>query len=423
MKKLAIALLSLVCLSATAQNKQGKADDFGRICLTAFISPETDMPQAAQTVLLNKLRQVAVKNGMAGADFKSRFIVTATVNVLTKDITPTAPPMHAYTLNIDFYVGDGVDGTLFSSTSLTVKGVGETEAKAYLAALKNVKVNDPIFKPFLDKGKNRIIEYYNAQCDFILKSAQTAAARDEYDAAILQLLQVPDVCKECYDKCMAETETIFLQKIDRDCQIKLNRARSLWQANQDDATAEEVNAILLEIDPKAPSYDQVRELQNEVFLARIERDCLAKLGQARSAWLAGEDAASAKKANAILATINPKAPSYRKVEALQSEMKETLRREAEEYQQALAAAAAAKQQTAPAATAAQPAQTTATAEEPVTPAPIAIQEPAAPAASEMSVVDAAKKAAAGVVKSNPDSVLSILKGSSDSAGSYSVNWW
>ena len=143
-----------------SQNDKGKTDDLGRVILSTYLPEQIEgMPDAAMNSLKNKLSQIASVNGMGGSSFNSRFIITANVSVLSKDITPTAPPMHAYTLEVTFYIGDGIDGIKFSSYSINLKGVGENETKAYISALKNLKTNDSQYQTFIDKGFNHLRAY------------------------------------------------------------------------------------------------------------------------------------------------------------------------------------------------------------------------------------------------------------------------
>jgi hypothetical protein len=255
----------LIFLNIQSQNKLGSSDDAARIALAAYVPEQIDgLTPAAHSNLLNKLNQIATKNGMGASVLNNRFIITANVVVQTKDITPTAPPMHAYTLDITLYIGDGIDGTLFSNTTVSLKGVGETETKAYFNALKNLKVDDAKYQNFIDIGKKRIVEYYNSKCDFILKSAQTAAAQNNYDDAIYQLTQVPEVCKECYNKCMDAVGPLVQKQLDRDCASKLTQATTLWNANMDVYTANQVSEILSTIDPQANCFKDVKALSTKI---------------------------------------------------------------------------------------------------------------------------------------------------------------
>lgn len=265
MKKLIILLLSVFSFwGVFAQNNAGSMDDIGRIALEAFVPNQIEgMPATAKSNLENKLKQIAAKAGMAGG-MNSRFIITANVIVLTKDITPTAPPMQAYTLEVTLYIGDGLEGTAFSTASITLKGVGETENKAYMAALKNLKVSDPKYQTFLEEGKTKIVQYYNSKCDFIIKEAQTLANQDKYDEAIFTLVGVPDVCKECYDKAMDAVQPIYKAKIDKECKVKLQEAKSVWNAGQSYEAAETAGQILASIDPNSACYSEVATFNNQI---------------------------------------------------------------------------------------------------------------------------------------------------------------
>lgn len=131
------------------------------IPLTAYISAETDLAPAAESLLLNRMRQAALKNGLAAMD-NQPYIVTTSVSVVDKQITGTSPAKWLVEIEAHFYIGNGVDGTLYASTAINRKGVGDSEEKAYLSAVKGISANDRAFKPFFDKGKKRIIEELEA---------------------------------------------------------------------------------------------------------------------------------------------------------------------------------------------------------------------------------------------------------------------
>jgi hypothetical protein len=220
-------------------------------------------------MLANKLSQIVTQNGMGGSASNQRFIITANINVMSKDITPTAPPMQAFTLDVTLYIGDGIDGTKFASISTTLKGVGENETKAYISALKNLKTTDPNYQAFIEKGKTKIVEYYNSKCDFIVKEAQTLASQNKYEEAIYKLTSVPEVCKTCYDKCMDAVAPIYKLQIDRQCKLKLAEASNLWAANQTVDAGNTAGEILSSIDPSAACFAEVKTLSSKIA-ARVK---------------------------------------------------------------------------------------------------------------------------------------------------------
>jgi hypothetical protein len=259
--KLTLCLLIVLTYNSYAQNTSGKSDDAARIKLAAYVPKQIeDMPEAARSSLANKLSQIVTQNGLGGKSSNERFIITANINIISKELTPTAPPLQAYVLDVTLYIGDGIDGSKFSSISTEVKGIGESETKAYISALKNIKTTDPKYQTFIETGKNKIIEYYNSKCDFIISEAKSLAKQTKYEEGIFKLTGVPEVCKDCYSKCMNEIAIIYQEKIDRDALKIMIEANALWAAGQDIETAQKVVAILAKIEPSSSSIEFAEKL-------------------------------------------------------------------------------------------------------------------------------------------------------------------
>ncbi len=272
-RKILLSILILIGYNTYAQNTVGKSDDVARITLATFIPQQIDqMPEAARNSLSNKLNQIVTQNGLGGKASNERFIITANINVLSKELTPTAPPMQAFVLDVTFYIGDGIDGTKFSSVSTQVKGVGESETKSYISALKNLKTNDPNYQAFIENGKIKIVEYYNSKCDFLIKEAEILASQTKFEEAIFKLTSVPEVCKGCYDKCIAGIGPIYKQKIDRDCNLKLAKATYLWSANQTVEVANQAGEILSTVEPNSACFEEVKLLSNKIATKVKELD-------------------------------------------------------------------------------------------------------------------------------------------------------
>jgi len=273
MKKYKIILVLIfvqsILSSLQAQNSEKKLEDKGRLAIAAWVPEQKNLTEESRNSLENKLRQIAAANGMSGDAVSSRFILTANVIVATKDITPTAPPMHAYTLDVTLYIGDGIDGIVFATNTVTVKGADVNDTKAYNSALKNIKTSDPSLQSFVEKGKTKIIEYYNTKCDFIIKDAQTLSSQNKFEEAIFKLTGVPEVCKDCYAKCLDAIAPIYKQKIDRDCKIKLAEANNIWAANQNVEAANRAGELLSTIEPSASCFSEVKSISTKIA-ARVK---------------------------------------------------------------------------------------------------------------------------------------------------------
>lgn len=249
MKKI-IAVLILT-FAAITSNAQVNLDDFGRIVLNTYLPDNIAIPTEAKNLLLTKLNQITSNNGMGGSQSNPRFIITANVNVGTKDIIAGPPQMIAQNLDVTLFIGDAITNTIFTNTTLSLKGVGTNENKAFIDALKNINPKNKDVIAFLEEGKTKIINYYSTNCDFIIKNAQTLVKQEKYDEAIFQLSLVPDVCKDCYFKCLDTLALIYQQKIDADCKVKFNEAKVTWAGAQTPNGAEKAGDILSTINPMA----------------------------------------------------------------------------------------------------------------------------------------------------------------------------
>lgn len=267
MKKTLFIWLIFMCFThvLSAQNNLGKSDDFARISLNPIVPPQPDgLPDIAAEALNNKLQQVATSNGLGGIDYHGRFIITAKLTLGTKDILPGPPPMLAYNMDMTFYIADEVTKVIFSTVNIPAKGVGTNENKAYISGINTINVNSPQLKAFIDQGKQKIIQYYNSKCDFIIKEALTLAQSDRYEEAMYNLMSIPDVAKNCYEDAMDAVPPIYQKFVDHICDINLATAKAYWIANPNSDGANFVAANLAEIRPDAACYGDAQNLVSEI---------------------------------------------------------------------------------------------------------------------------------------------------------------
>ena len=249
MKKLIVGILCFMSMSIAFC--QESLNDFGRIILNTYLPDNIALPAEAKSLLTTKISQITSNNGMGGSQVNPRFIITANVNVGTKDIIAGPPQMIAQNIDITLFIGDAVTNTIFSNAIFSLKGVGTNENKAFIEAIKTLNPKNKEVITFLEEGKSKIINYYASQCDFIIKDAQTLVKQENYDEAIYQLSLVPDVCQDCYFKCLDTLTSIYQKKIDADCNVKFNEAKVTWTAAQNPDGAEKAGDILSTINPMA----------------------------------------------------------------------------------------------------------------------------------------------------------------------------
>jgi len=278
-------LLLFITVTVTAQNTRGKANDAGRIVLNTFIEDLEGVPAGALKMLKTKITQMASKNGMGGSESFPRFVMSADIDILTQDITPTAPPKTALTLGVTLYIGDGIEGTVFATEYIELKGIGNNETKAYIQSFRSLSPRNKKFNEFIETGKKKIIEYYNSRCDFILKEANTLADQKDFDKSITKLIEVPEVCKDCYDKAMDLSSTIFKRKMENECQENMSKSNSLIAQDKWEEAANPIAGYT----PDMACYPDVKSLFTKIG----DHKCSVSLGKAKGAWAKRDSKSSA----------------------------------------------------------------------------------------------------------------------------------
>ena len=257
-------VLFTMLVFAVQLQAQTKFDDFGRIILNTYLPENIELPTEAKSLLVTKMNQVTSNNGMGGSAINPRFIITASVNIGTKDIIAGPPQMIAQNMDVTFFVADALTNTIFSNTTLSLKGVGTNENKAFIEAFKTINPKNKEVKSFLEEGKTKIINYYNTQCEFIIRDALSLSKKGEFDAAIHKLVVVPDVCETCHKKSMDTMQYIYQQKIDKECLLIMRNAKTTWMANQNAAGAVKVAEIINTISPFSTCEPDAGNLMREI---------------------------------------------------------------------------------------------------------------------------------------------------------------
>ena len=288
MKKLLLVFCCILCVfsSIFAQSKTiATEEDVVRIEITPYVDPDLGFSNEVTKQLTNKMTSMLAKSGMVGSP-NQRFVLAANVNVLTEDIIVTTKEMFQYELEVMFVLGDGVEGTMFASNSITVKGVSDTKAGAYIAALKKISVSHSSFQPFFEQGKMEIVNYFASKCDFILKEATAQADRKEFDDALVSLLSIPTVCEDCYYKALDLSIDIYKRKIENECQVNISHAKAAIAANN----WNEALSFLAGYTPDIECYSEVAELVTQIQ----DHRCADALARAQAAWAKRNSAEAAK---------------------------------------------------------------------------------------------------------------------------------
>jgi hypothetical protein len=213
--------------TATGFKSLNEITDAELIPIAVVIPPQADFdfPSIAD-LLENKISFIVTQNGMTDKTPCPRFMIFPQISIIEKEYTTTAPVKTVLVLQMNLYVADYIDNKKFSSISLKLKGIGNSDEKAYLNALKSVKNSEKI-QGFIQEGKLRIIDYYNANCNKLITSANQKAAHKDYSEAFEILYSIP-MFSDCYNDAHASILSTYTQYYENQCQTDLLQAKKYW---------------------------------------------------------------------------------------------------------------------------------------------------------------------------------------------------
>lgn len=223
----------------------------------------TNVPEAASTVLYQTLNRIATENGLSTESPSTPFVLTVHCDVTDKANLPGPPVKTVYNLGLTFYMADMYTKKKFSTAYITVDGVGTGEVKSYINAFKRINGNSSQIQDLINKGKKKMIEYYDTQYRHIIKEAERLASLQNYEEALTLVLSIP-VCSKGGDAASKYGLELYTRQLDRMNLFLLNRARAIWAAGQNDRSAVEACELLSNIDPDAACYGQAQSLMAEI---------------------------------------------------------------------------------------------------------------------------------------------------------------
>ena len=206
---------------------------------------------------------VSVNGNWESSDF-SRLVLAIKIHPTRHDVTATAPVRVNLECEVFFSIGDITDNHVFKTAQIKLSGIGLSEENAYTAAFKALTPNNATITDLLNETRPAVDSYYTTHCQQIIQRANTLRETGNYDEAIYLLTSIPDVCSDCYGKCMKLTTSVYKQKIDNQSRELLKKARIEWMDGQDREAASRAANIMRGIDPNSSVYLEVKKLQNSI---------------------------------------------------------------------------------------------------------------------------------------------------------------
>lgn len=214
-------------------------------------------------MLMAQLETALSLNGMVVNGDYSQFFITGKFTNFIKDVTSTVPANTTVNTLLTLSIGDLASQTIYASQSFELRGVGESDTRAFMMALRKLNRNNKDLTAFATKGKKQIVDYFDRNYKSIISKASRASSLRHYEEALYYITSIPE-CSKGYAEAAPVTERIFKLYIDYTGKKLLAEARAAWAASPDSAGAEKAFASLIQIDFESSAYPDAEALAREI---------------------------------------------------------------------------------------------------------------------------------------------------------------
>jgi tetratricopeptide (TPR) repeat protein len=258
---LLFAVLPL-CFSVGAQTME----DVGKIALSVVMPEKAEnLTDSQLSRLESKITQITTREGLAASGYNQTFVIYPVFSIYESRIVEGGMQnITVLTAELSLYIKQVSNNMLFASVSKELKGSGKNQEIAVTNLISQIPVSDKAFASFIGEGKQKIIRYYETNCDDIIKKADTYIKMQQYRQALGLLMSVPEEISACYDKVLGKSIDTYKAYQKQVCSEKVLQAKTL-AASMDYG---EALRVLSEIDPSTDCFKEaltmVKSIGNKI---------------------------------------------------------------------------------------------------------------------------------------------------------------
>lgn len=251
------ALVLNILTLAAAVKGQGTSD-LGRVALSVVMPDNIEQLDASQVSKLEtKITQIVTGAGLAASGYDQNFVIYPKLAIYEDQVVEGGmQAIHVVKAELGLIIQQVENGIVYSAITYPLTGSGSTLAAGVTNAISKIPVQDPGLRGFVEKGKQKIIDYYALKCGDIVSRSESLVRMDQYAEAIWLLFTVPEELSECYKRVQEKAVAAYIAYQSQQCQEMMQEARARYAATQ----YLEALDILAEVDPSSSCQSEARSL-------------------------------------------------------------------------------------------------------------------------------------------------------------------
>ncbi|MDR2564063.1 MAG: hypothetical protein LBC98_09015 [Prevotellaceae bacterium] len=226
MKKIILLITTVFCaFNAKAQSSN--------IPVSIVVPQQVDYLDDSQTVRLGKkMLDATTRSGLSASTGGSSIIMLPIFSIAREDIVEGGMQnLVVVDADISFVIKNLESDLIYSSYNRRIRGSGSNRTRAINEAISAISVNDAEFNKFIERGREKILAYYESNCSTILLRAESCAKRRQFEEAIALIASIPDAAS-CYSQALSAVEKFYSEYQNQQCKELLQKAQALYAAHK-----------------------------------------------------------------------------------------------------------------------------------------------------------------------------------------------
>jgi hypothetical protein len=217
MKKVFISLIALLACAGTLP---AQTINF------SILEPEVNskLPAASAELLAKKTEQIITRNSAGAASVHNVFVIQPSIQIIDEQSSA------GIVRNVKMVKGEltltaknKVDGSLYHTIIVSLTATVPENEDVYRKMISSIKPTDPVYTRFIRIARQKIADYYAANCAVILLKAQGLFDARQYEEALSYLSAISESLP-CYEQASVllgeltkllpdAPDTVIIQKV------------------------------------------------------------------------------------------------------------------------------------------------------------------------------------------------------------------
>lgn len=227
------------------------------------VLPVEGVSNEVSDLICSRLENALNANGSVASGSYGQFYIMAKCADSFKETLATAPVQIAVTTELTLGIAELDGGSIFASKTFNLKGVGSTEQRAYINALKSLTGENKSLISFINEAKDHTIAYFDKNYKDFLAKAKRAASLHDFDQALYYSTLIPSCCKG-YLEAESAVNTYYQSYIDEEGEKLLNAAKAKFAVSPNASGAVDAYDLLGRINPQSKAYPNALKFADEI---------------------------------------------------------------------------------------------------------------------------------------------------------------